>query len=98
MGQEFTLLLIVFEYGAPLFGLIFKRFTRMRNEEQDRYLASWRQSGIPFKRMGFQALKRIALTAYYASEESWTGIGYAGPWLSRGYPHSYQGHGIVNLR
>lgn len=94
LAGEFKLLLLVFEYGAPLLGLCLKTFTRMNPEEKDRYLAGWERSQLAFKRMGFQALKRSALGAFYGSEESWPGIGYRGPWLDQGYPYDYQGRGI----
>lgn len=97
LAHEFKLLLLIFEYGAPLLGLCLKTFTRMNPEEKDRYLAGWERSRLPFKRMGFQALKRSALGAFYGSEESWPGIGYRGPWLDQGYPYDYQGKGIRHL-
>ncbi len=97
MAKEMKLLLYVFEFGAPILGFLgfrFKRFTRMSQEEKDRYLADWERSRLPIKRTGFQALKRSALAAFYGSEESWPGIGYRGPWLTRGYPHDFEGKGI----
>lgn len=96
-GSEFKLLLKVFEYGAPLLGFTFKRFTRMTREEQDRYLAGWERSRMPFKRMGFQALKRTALSAFYTSEQTWALIGYRGPWLEKGYPPDFPGKGIQHF-
>lgn len=97
MGQEFKLLLVAFEYGTLLFGHSVKRFTRMSDAEQDRYLTTWAHSRVPFKRMGFQALKRSVLGAYYGSSEAWPRIGYSGPWLNRGYPPDYPGKEIVTL-
>lgn len=96
-GREFKLLLKVFEYGTPLLGFSFKRFTRMTHEEQDHYLAGWERSWFPFKRMGFQALKRTALSAFYGSERTWALIGYRGPWLEKGYPPDFSGKGIQYL-
>jgi len=94
LAREFKLLLLVFEYGAPLLGLSLKTFTRMSPSEKDRYLSGWERSKLPFKRMGFQAIKRSTLGAYYGSEESWPGIGYRGPWLDKGYPYDYLGKEI----
>ncbi len=94
MRKEFKLLLVVFEYGAPLLGLTWKPFTSISEVEQDNYLAGWERSRLPFKRMGFQVLKRSVLAAYYGSEWSWKQIGYRGPWLTKGYPHNYAGTGI----
>jgi len=95
--DEFKLLLKIFEYGAPFLGFIFKRFTRMTPHEQDGYLVGWERSRLPFKRMGFQVLKRTALSAFYGSERTWALIGYRGPWLERGYPPEFQGKGIQRL-
>lgn len=94
LARDFKLLLFVLEYGPPFLNFTFKRFTQMVPHEQDQYLASWEKSKLAFKRMGFQALKRSALAAFYGSEESWSQIGYRGPWLERGYPHDYEGRGI----
>lgn len=94
LARDFKLLLFVLEYSPPFLSFIFKRFTQMTPDEQDRYLDSWEKSKLAFKRMGFQALKRSALAAFYGSRESWTEIGYRGPWLTRGYPHDYEGTGI----
>jgi len=94
LTRDLKLLLFLLEYGTPILGFKFKRFTQMSPEEKDRYLSSWERSAFPFKRTGFQALKRSALAAFYGSEESWSGIGYRGPWLTRGYPHGYEGKGI----
>lgn len=94
LARDLKLLLFLLEYGTPILGFKFKRFTQMSPEEKDRYLFSWEHSALPFKRTGFQAIKRSALAAFYGSEESWSGIGYRGPWLSRGYSHDYEGKGI----
>ena len=94
LSAEFKLLLKIFEYGAPLLGGDLRIFTKMSPAAQDRYLAQWETSSAAFKRMGFQALKRAVLAAYYGSEPGWTAVGYRGPWLERGYPHDYEGKGI----
>jgi len=91
---ELKLLLLVLEYGTPLLGFRFKWFRSMSASEKDKYLLSWERSRIPFKRMGFQALKRAALAAFYGSKESWTDMNYRGPWLDKGYPHDYEGKDI----
>ena len=91
MGRDFKILLLVFEYGAPFLGGGIKRFTRMSQDAQDRYLTNWEHSRLGFKRMGFQVLRRAALAAFYGSPESWARIGYPGPWLTRGYPHDFKG-------
>ena len=94
LGQEMKRLLYILEYGTTILGFKWKRFTQMTPEEQDGYLASWEKSRFGLRRMGFQALKRAALAAFYGSQQSWPGIRYRGPWLERGYPHYYSGKGI----
>ena len=94
LSRDFKLLLLILEYGTLFLGFTLKQFTRMSPEEQDRYLAGLERSGVPFKRVAFQAIKRAALAAFYGSQESWPGIKYRGPWLDKGYPHDYEGKGI----
>lgn len=93
-GRDLKRLLFVFEYAGPVFGFVFKRFTRMNPEEQDHYLTGWERSRFGFKRTAFQVLKRLTLAAFYGSEESWRDIGYRGPWLDQGYPYDYPEKGI----
>lgn len=94
LKDEFKLLLYIVEYGPPLLGLRFKFLSQMTAEERKDYLARWECSRLAIKRMGFQALKRSALAAYYGAEESWARIHYRGPWLNAGYPHDYEGREI----
>jgi hypothetical protein len=94
LARELKLLLVVLEYGPPVLGFRFKRFSHMTPQEQSEYLGSWERSFLPIKRMGFQALKRAALAAFYGAEASWSRVGYRGPWLDRGYPHDFEGKSI----
>lgn len=94
LKDEFKLLLFIMEYGPPVFGLKFKFLSQMSASEREKYLASWERSNFAIKRMGFQALKRSVLAAYYGVEESWSDIHYRGPWLKTGYPHDYEGKEI----
>ena len=60
------------------------RFSLLGAEEKERYLASWRDSGIGLKRSAFQALKRLTCFLAYAStgpsgrNPNWEDIGYPG--------------------
>lgn len=94
LQSQFKQLLWLVEWGGPFLSFRFQRFTRMPPQGQARYLIAWERSRLPLKRMGFQALKRSVMAAYYGSEPSWQGIGYKGPWLHRGFPHEFEGKGI----
>jgi hypothetical protein len=76
-------LLRLVEWGPPLFELRFSRFTRLAPDEQDASLRGWMQSRIGLRRTAFLALRNLAMLGWYAQEESWPGVGYAGPLLPR---------------
>jgi hypothetical protein len=67
------------EHVAPLGLGLFRRFTALGEGDQDRVLASLEQSRIDLLRAGFQALKAMAMMAYYRKPESWPALGYGGP-------------------
>lgn len=79
-------LLRLVEYGPFVFDLSFSRFTRMLPREQDAALRGWLTSRFTVRRMGFAALKNLSMLGWYAQEESWPLIGYAGPLLRGGRP------------
>jgi hypothetical protein len=54
-------------------------FTRLSPTSQDSVLESWRTSRITVRRVGYQALRRLVLAAYYMEESSWGPLGYAPP-------------------
>lgn len=56
-----------------------KPFTRLSPESQDAVLESWRTSRIELRRNGYQALRKLALTAYYMEESSWGPLAYPPP-------------------
>ena len=74
-------LLGLFENALP--GLLFdgraKSFTFLSPESQDAVLESWRTSRITLRRCGYQALRRLVLTAYYQEPTSWGPVGYDPP-------------------
>ncbi len=74
-------LLGLFENALP--GLLLdgriKPFTRLSPESQDAVLESWRTSRIELRRNGYQALRKLALTAYYMEESSWGPLDYQPP-------------------
>ena len=59
-------------------------FTARSPAEQEETLEAWRQSSIALRRSGYQALRRLITTHYYASPSAQTAIGYPGP--PRGLP------------
>ena len=81
--SQARLMLRVVEHGTHLFDLKAKRFTRLSPLEQDTYLRGWMESSLGARRVIFRALKTLAALGYYAQPDSWTAIGYDGPWLGR---------------
>ncbi len=80
--RRIKLLLRALEWGAlPRYG---HPFSRLRPEQQDRYLRAWERSSIPLWRFGFAAMRNLVLVAYYSQPENWPGIGYPGPTLESG--------------
>ena len=76
-------LLSLVDWAPALFELRFARFTKLSPDEQDASLRGWMQSRIGLRRMGFLALRNLAMLGWYAQDESWPAVGYAGPLLRR---------------
>jgi len=76
-------MLRIFEHGTHLFDLKGRRFTRLSRRDQEQYLRGWMQSSLGARRMVFRALKLLAALGYYGLPETWSTIGYGGPWLGR---------------
>lgn len=78
---DFTQLLGLLDNG--LVGLLLDGnptpFTHLDGTEQDAVLEDWRHSRLALRRTGFQALRRIATTHYYADPANQAAIGYPGP-------------------
>ena len=78
---DFTQLLGLLNNG--LVGLILDGnptpFTHLEGTEQDAALEDWRMSRLALRRTGFQALRRIATTHFYAEPANQAAIGYPGP-------------------
>lgn len=70
-------------FENALAGLFFDRriqpFTRLSAEGQDAVLESWRTSRVELRRAGYQALRKLVLTAHYIEESSWGPLAYAPP-------------------
>jgi len=75
--------------GSPVANLVFGgRFASlpaMDGEAREATLRGWAMSGVPLRRAGFQALKRLAHVAYYCwpleggGHPAWRAAGYPGP-------------------
>jgi hypothetical protein len=81
--QQIRLLLRVFEHGTYLFDLQRRRFTKLSEDAQDRYLAGWMNSTLGARRIVFRALKALAAAGFYGDQRAWDVLGYEGPWLGR---------------
>jgi hypothetical protein len=81
VAADFKRLLGLVESG--LAGLLLdgraQNFTRLDAADQDRALLAFRDSGILARRAGYQALRKLCVAGYYASDKTWAGGGYPGP-------------------
>jgi hypothetical protein len=76
-------LLRLVEWGPLLFERRFARFSTLDAAGQDAALAGWMRSGLALRRMGFYALRNLALLGYWSQDETWPLVGYAGPLIRR---------------
>ncbi len=83
LTEPLPALLRLVEYGTFVFDFRFARFSRSSAEQQDASLRGWMESRFALRRLGFYALRNLSLLAYYAQDEVWPAIGYAGPLQDR---------------
>ena len=76
-------LLILFQWGPPLFQFKPKTFTGLTPDERDEYLNGWLTSRRDTRRLAFRALKNLSMLGYYSQDATWKGIHYDGPWVPR---------------
>jgi len=81
--RDIRWMLRIFEHGTHLFDLKGRRFTGLTRSDQEQYLRGWMESSMGARRMVFRALKLLAALGYYGRTDTWTTIGYDGPWLGR---------------
>ncbi len=81
--RDIRWMLRIFEHGTHLFDLKGRRFTGLTRSDQEQYLRGWMESSMGARRMVFRALKLLAALGYYGRADTWTAIGYDGPWLGR---------------
>lgn len=82
IASDFKQLLNVLE-DVPLLSLSLTPFTSLNESERLARLRNWEHSRLALKRRGFQGLKKLAASAFYALPPSWPEIGYPGPWIGR---------------
>ncbi len=83
LRSQLRWLLVIFQWGPPLFLGKLRTFTGLSPDERDEYIRDWAASRLATRRLAFRALKNLSMLGYYAQEETWTGIHYDGPWLAR---------------
>lgn len=54
-------------------------FSRLGEADQDVALTRWRDSRLAIRRTGYQALRKLCLATYYATEASWPALHYQPP-------------------
>lgn len=56
-----------------------RRFSALRRDQQEAFLASLEDSWVAKLRQGFFGIKAFALLGYYGLDATWTELGYPGP-------------------
>lgn len=79
--KELKQLIGLFENALAnaLFDQRFEPFTELSGEEQDSVLRDWEHSALLIRRTGFNALRTIAIAAYYGNPKTWGAVAYPGP-------------------
>jgi len=77
-GDMLRMLLVV-EQLAPLSAGLWRRFTELSPEEQDRVLSALESSVSHQLRAGFQAMKGLVMMGYYRAPATFALVGYRGP-------------------
>jgi hypothetical protein len=81
VGGQLRLALGVLEHVGGAGPLAFSSFSRLPLERRREVLEGWRGSRVGALRQVADALRRVALFAWYTRESAWAGIGYDGPWV-----------------
>ena len=76
ISKDIQRLVLLFEYLPPLVIFRFSRFSRLKPEDQDRYIEAWGTSRIGLLRTGFRVLKNLSVSTYYQNPATWKAIGY----------------------
>ncbi len=83
LGGQLRLALGVLEHAGGAGPLSFARFSRLPVERRREVLEGWRTSALGPKRQIADAVRRVALFAWYTRSETWAALGYDGPWVGR---------------
>ncbi len=107
-AKEVKQLLKLFENALAgfLFGGRIRPFTQLSPEAQDAVLREWQNSRLVIRRTGFQALRTLAMAAYFGSPLTWPATQYPGPpegfhqpdapmWKGGGQPRP-EGNGVYH--
>lgn len=65
-----------FEWSPLLFGYGFIRFSSLSLQKQEKYVESWANSRLIFKREFFKAASGLAKVVFFSMKEVWNYIGY----------------------
>ena len=76
-------LLQVLEHVLPAASGHASRFTRLGGEDQDAVLRAMMESPVDALRGAFDALKSLAVMAFFRDPRTWGPIGYDGPFVGR---------------
>ena len=76
MRKDIRRLVLLFEYLPPLIVHRPSRFSRLRPEDQDRYIEAWGTSRFALLRTGFRVLKGLSVSTYYQNPAAWKAIHY----------------------
>jgi len=71
------------EWGPVLFERRLARFTTLDDAGRDASLRGWMTSGLALRRIGFFALRNLAMLGYWSQDETWHLVGYGGPLLRK---------------
>lgn len=89
--KGFKLALLLFDNAltGALFGERARPFSKLPAADQDRILAAWRSSSVPFRQTIYRGLSFVILSVYWSMPETWPRIGYAGPPSVQGLRAAY---------
>ncbi len=83
LRSQLRWLLVIFQWGPPVFLGKLRTFTGLSPDERDEYIRDWAASRFATRRLAFRALKNLSMLGYYSQDETWAGIHYDGPWAPR---------------
>ena len=70
--------LALFDYGAVVIGLHFKRFAKLSVADRQAYIRRW-EDGVTIQRSVVDLLKKLTFVGYWQDIEAARAVGYQGP-------------------